>query len=113
MSKSNLSQIVVLAAFLAAPLAAHATSPSVSVQAIAGSPVSSHVLADLHGKGVTVNVPSAFGTDSNNNASGSTTGGISNSNSVTGNTGFTNVIQNTGNNSLFQTSTVVNISLSH
>lgn len=112
MSKSTLSQIVVLAAFLAAPLAAHATSPSVSVQAIAGSPVSSHVLADLHGKGVTVNVPSAFGTDSNNSASGST-GGISNTNSVTGNTGFTNVIQNTGNNSLFQTSTVVNISLSH
>ena len=113
MSKSKLSHMVVLATFLATPLAAYATSPSVSVQAIAGSPVSSHVLAGLHGKGVTVNAPLAFGNDSNNTASGSTTGGISNSNSVTGNTGFTSVIQNTGNNSMFQTSTVVNISLSH
>ena len=113
MSKFNLSHAIALTVLLAAPLAAQAATPSgspnlQSLQTIAGLPVTSHVLAGLHGKGITIN-PN-YATDTGNSAQGAT-GNIYNSNSVTGDTGFTNVIQNTGNNSLFQTSTVVNINL--
>lgn len=78
--------------------------------ALAGTPLSKHALADAYGKALP---PANVGIQVGNSANGSETGTITNHDSMNGNTGFTTVIQNTGNNSLFQTSTVVNITLSH
>jgi hypothetical protein len=52
-----------------------------------------------------------IGTDTGNTVSNTTTGSISNTQSVNNNTGITTIFQNTGNNTLFQSSTTVNISL--
>jgi hypothetical protein len=52
-----------------------------------------------------------LGTDTGNSADNSITGSISNAQSVNGNTGLTTVIQNTGNNSLLQSSMTVNITV--
>ena len=104
------------APLLAFPFAGQAAgTPSNSTNSnpfasLAGVPVSAGELAASHGKDVPAN--SLYATSSGNSAIGNT-GAISTTNSVTGNTGLTTVIQNTGNNSLFQTSTVVNITLSH
>ena len=38
-------------------------------------------------------------------------GTITNNNSINGNTGITTVFQNTGNNSLFQSQTIINIAI--
>ena len=78
--------------------------------ALANARVSDQTLAAAHGKNIPVN-SIATGYVSNNTSSGPT-GTISDVNSINGNQGFTTVIQNTGNNSLFQTSTVVNITMS-
>lgn len=116
MQPITLRRFLVLGALLAAPAVAWAGSPSATpdvtpFQAVAGAPVSVQTLAGLHGKDIPDAV-SFTGAVSGNSASGAT-GSIANNNSVTGNSGFTTVIQNTGNNALFQTSTIVNITLSH
>lgn len=77
---------------------------------LVGAPISGGELAASHGKDIPAN--SLYATSTHNIASG-TTGSISTTDSVTGNNGLTTVIQNTGNNALFQTSTVVNITLNH
>ncbi len=104
---------ILAAPLLVFPLAGHAAGTS-SINnpfaKLAGSPVSAGELAASHGKDVPEN--SLYATSSGNSATGNT-GAINTTNSVTGNIGLTTVIQNTGNNSLFQTSTVVNITLSH
>lgn len=75
-----------------------------------GTPVSASALAASHGRDIPMSKLKA--TSFGNSASG-TTGAISNTNSISGNEGLTTVIQNTGSNALFQTSTVVNITLNH
>ena len=106
---------ILAAPLLAFPLAGQAAgTPSTGTDnpftSLAGSPVSSGELAASHGKDVPAS--NLYATSSGNSATGNT-GSINTTNSVTGNTGLTTVIQNTGNNALFQTSTVVNVTLSH
>lgn len=104
----------VLIGLLLVPGAVFAASPASTgaapFQALEGAPLSRHALADAYGKALP---PDNVGIQVGNSANGSETGTITNHNSMNGNTGFTTVIQNTGNNSLFQTSTVVNITLNH
>lgn len=52
-----------------------------------------------------------LGINTGNSADNSITGSITNGQSVNGNTGLTTVIQNTGNNSLLQSSMTVNITV--
>jgi hypothetical protein len=52
-----------------------------------------------------------LGSDTGNSVSNSTTGTISNASSVNDNIGLTSVMENTGNNSLLQSSMTVNITV--
>lgn len=52
-----------------------------------------------------------LGSDTGNSVSNSMTGTVSNTNSVNGNIGLTSVMENTGNNSLLQSSMTVNITV--
>ncbi len=52
-----------------------------------------------------------LGTNTGNSVENSFTGSISNAQSIDGNTGLTNVMQNTGNNALLQSSMTVNITV--
>lgn len=112
MSKNIFVIRLLLGAVLFAPIAAQAAQPSSSANpfsALIGAPVSPGTLAATHGK----DVPTTNLASSSNNIANGTTGTINDTNSIAGNTGLTTVIQNTGNNSLFQTSTIVNITLNH
>ena len=115
MQKKLPTLFVLVAPLLFFPLAGQAAGTSSAstnnpFSQLVGAPVSAGELAASHGKDIPSN--SLYATSSGNSATGNT-GAINTSNSVTGNTGLTTVIQNTGNNSLFQTSTVVNITLNH
>ena len=80
------------------------------VSSLGASPVSSVQLSKMRaGFGVVGAVN--LGIDTGNSANNSLTGSISNGQSVNGNTGLTTVIQNTGNNSLLQSSMTVNITV--
>ena len=46
-----------------------------------------------------------------NSVTGSVTGNITNTNAINTNSGLTTVLQNTGNNVLMQTSTIVNVTI--
>ncbi len=67
-------------------------------------------LAKIRGGSGTVDAIN-LGTDTGNSADNSLTGSISNVQSVNNDTGLTSVIQNTGNNSLLQSSMTVNITV--
>ena len=124
------SAIWAIAALLAATVGVHGTcaagekkpSPAgVSLGALAGSAVPSAQLGREHARGVkTVNVDTNISFDGslsegalrNNSVIGnSATGTITTSNSINNNTGITTVFQNSGNNSLFQQTTSINITL--
>jgi len=91
--------------------AASAASPADALTSLlSGTAVSEHALANEHGKGITINGPLDAGAVTGNSSTGPT-GSIANANSVNNNSGFTTVFQNTGNNSLFQSSTIVNITM--
>jgi len=93
----------------ASPVFASGTDDSSAMLSSLGSTqVSSDQLAKLRGGEFHVSSIN-IGNDSNNTANNSPTGSISNSQSVGNNTGFTTVLQNTGNNALLQSSTTVNI----
>lgn len=90
--------------------------------ALAGSVVPTAELGRQHARGSTnINLNSVSGGDGSSFDNGmvrgnsvigtSATGMILTNNSVNNNTGFTTVFQNSGNNSLFQQSTSINISL--
>lgn len=115
MSKLSPLRLALLIGLFLLPAAAFAAPSPTSVaadpfHALASTSLSKHALADTYGKAMP---PANVGVQFGNSANHSQTGTISNHSSMNGNTGFTTVIQNTGNNSLFQTSTVVNITLSH
>lgn len=106
--------IVSLLVSLALPAAAAGPASATTVSLLSnlgGRQVSDQILADMHGRDVPAN-PAQLGTVDNNSSSG-TTGAINDYSSVTGNQGITTVIQNTGSNDLFQTSTIVNIQLNN
>lgn len=76
-------------------------------------PVPPVSLSDLQGsaaKGLPDDLNSAQ-VSANSVGSNTVTGIISNTGSLNNNSGLTTVLQNTGNNSLFQTSTVMNITI--
>ena len=83
-----------------------------AIGALFGTPVGTEELAGNRARGTdplatTLNQASFGG----NTATGVSSGDAAMTGSVTGNSGFTTVFQNTGNNVLFQNSTTVNITL--
>ncbi|HQT43518.1 MAG TPA: hypothetical protein PLD79_05935 [Halothiobacillus sp.] len=76
---------------------------------LAGSAIPSTQLGELRG-GTFVIASTNIGIDSGNSANNSPTGTIINNNSING-TGITTVLQNTGNNTLMQSSTTINIAI--
>jgi hypothetical protein len=85
--------------------------PDATLSSIAGTAVSDSQLSTLRGGALTVVASGNIGTDSNNSANYSQTGNIQNNQAINNNTGITTIFQNTGNNSLFQSSTTVNITV--
>ena len=91
--------------------------------ALSGSAVSTAELNQQHARGIQItNIDSKFTVDSGaalsngalrgNSVVGTTeTGTITTTGSINNNTGFTTVFQNSGNNSLFQQTTSINITL--
>ncbi len=80
--------------------------------ALKGAAVPNADLGKEHGRGIIIGTAVAAGDVSGNSISGPTvTGTITNTNSVSNNTGITTVFQNTGNNSLFQQSTSISITV--
>jgi hypothetical protein len=79
---------------------------------LAGRQVPAAQLGKLRAGGVPI-VSSVSGgiVSSNMVGANSPTGSISDNQSINGNTGITNIFQNTGNNSLFQSSTTISITL--
>src|SRR5689334_8972704 len=124
------SAIWAIAALLAVTAGVHGTCAAgekqpppagVNLGALAGSAVPAAQLGREHARGVkTVNVDTNISFDGSlsegalrNNAviGNSATGTITTSNSINNNTGITTVFQNSGNNSLFQQTTSINIML--
>ncbi len=87
-----------------------ANDSSAMIASLGASAVPSTQLAKMRGGSGTVAAIN-LGSDTGNSADNSVTGSISNVQSVNGNTGLTTVIQNTGNNSLLQSSMTVNITV--
>ena len=117
--KLLISSIALVGVFSVFTYPAIASAPSNGIDAnaagtiissLGSSSVSSAELKRMRG-GFGVVGAVNLGTDSGNNANGSLTGSILNGQSVNGNTGLTTVIQNTGNNSLLQSSMTVNITV--
>jgi hypothetical protein len=124
------SAALAIAALLAAAVGIHgsclagektgAGAPSV-ISILAGSAVPAAELNSQHARGSTNIKVDALGGNGSSSDSGlvhgnavigtSTTGMISTTNSVNNNMGITTVFQNSGNNSLFQQSTAINITL--
>jgi hypothetical protein len=125
------SAILAIATLLAATagidgscLAGEKTGTRSIVSELAGSAVPTTELNREHARGganIKVDTATAAGGNGSsfdngfvrgNSVSGmSVTGGVSASNSVNNNMGITTVFQNSGNNSLFQQSTAINITL--
>jgi hypothetical protein len=82
---------------------------STALSGLAGSAIPTAQLGKLRG-GTFVVSSTNFGIDSGNSANNSQTGTILNNNSING-TGITTVLQNTGNNTLMQSSTTINIAV--
>lgn len=75
---------------------------------LAGSAVSDHELRSQTARGLPTDMYGSV-QDNTNTAGGG--GTISDTNAITNNSGITTVFQNTGNNSLFQNQTVINVSI--
>jgi hypothetical protein len=88
-----------------------AAGPTVSKNVttmLAGSAVSDHELRGQTARGLPADMYGSV-QDNTNTAGGG--GTISDTNAITNNSGITTVFQNTGNNSLFQNQTVINVSI--
>ncbi|MDE2240743.1 MAG: hypothetical protein KGJ73_12560 [Rhodospirillales bacterium] len=95
---------------LAAGIANNTSDSSTLAASLGTTALSGAQLSKLRGGSGTVAAVN-LGTDTGNSADHSVTGSISNLQSVNNNTGLTTVIQNTGNNSLLQSSMTVNITV--
>jgi hypothetical protein len=83
-----------------------------ALSSLAGAAVSTTQLGEFRARGNVVVSSVDNGTVTNNSVSGNvTTGAITDDQSMNSNAGITTIFQNTGNNSLFQNSTAVYISL--
>lgn len=83
---------------------------SAMIASLGASAVPSTELAQMRAGSKTISIGN-LGSDTGNSVSNSTTGTVSNTNSINANTGMTSVLQNTGNNSLLQSSMTVNITV--
>lgn len=100
-----------LGAFIAMPATGFAQQPSSSITGLlAGIAVPDHTLGTEKGFGLgdLTNMTGAVQSNINYGGGG---GAITNTNSLGNNSGITTVFQNTGNNSMFQNQTVVNVSI--
>jgi hypothetical protein len=85
---------------------------SSSLAGLLGQPVGAEELAGQRARGTPEDLPVMNRADAGGNtATGNTTGNASMTDSVRSNSGFTTVFQNTGNNVLLQSSTIVNITV--
>ena len=75
---------------------------------LAGTSVSNRELGHQAARGLPNDL---YGSVSANTDTGSAGGPITTTNSINGNSGITTVFQNTGNNSLFQSQTVINVTI--
>lgn len=92
-------------------LAAGKSSDGV-LRVLAGTAVSAAELGQQQARGIALTNSVSSGTVSGNSVgAGAVTGTITNNNSINDNVGITTVFQNTGNNSLFQSSTSIFISV--
>ena len=111
----NGRQLVIGATLAAAPMLALAGTPSAGdLQGAAlGTPVSESALSQFRGaRDITFNLQNTEGQLYNNQASHTFSGSNQVSDQAfSGMTGFSTVIQNTGNNVLIQNSTVVNVKM--
>jgi hypothetical protein len=89
-----------------------AGAPEAVLEALAGTGLSATELAGEHARGLVIGSAISEGTVTGNAVVGtSLTGAITNTNSINNNVGITTVFQNTGNNSLFQQSTSIFITM--
>jgi len=106
--------VAVSCALFVGPHKAAAASPADPASAIVGSlgdsAISTKQLSTMRGGALVISSQN-IGTDSGNSANNTVTGSIIDNHSINGNTGITTIFQNTGNNTLFQASTTVNISI--
>ena len=75
---------------------------------LAGASVSNRELGREAARGLPNDL---YGSVSSNTDTGSAGGPITTTNSINGNSGITTVFQNTGNNSLFQSQTIINVTI--
>ena len=88
------------------------SSSDAVLNSLSGAAVSTAQLGALRARGSVVVSSENNGIVANNTISGnSTTGGIMDLKSANNNSGFTTIFQNTGNNSLMQSSTAIYISM--
>ncbi len=90
----------------AAPSAGPATGGIAGL--LAGTSVSNQDLGHQAARGLPNDL---YGSVASNTDTGSAGGPITTTNSINGNSGITTVFQNTGNNSLFQSQTVINVTI--
>ena len=85
-----------------------APAPGGIAALLAGTAVSNHVLGRQAARGLPTDI---YGSVQGNTNTGGGGGTITNTNAINNNSGITTIFQNTGNNSLFQNQTVVNVSI--
>jgi hypothetical protein len=98
--------------FFSLPATGFAESPPGTVASLlAGTGVSDRDLGNQSARGVVLGPLTGSVTDNTSTSYGGTGGLISNTGSFNYDTGITTVFQNTGNNSLFQNQTIVNVTI--
>jgi hypothetical protein len=102
------SGLLVLGASLSPLSAAAQQQPSGIAGLLAGSAVTDRDLGNQHGRGLNLQNDGSLTGNVNYSGGG---GPISNADSIKNNAGITTVFQNTGNNSLFQNQTTINVTL--
>lgn len=86
--------------------------PGAVLGALAGTAVPTAELGSQHARGILIGSALSEGAVTGNSVGrGSVTGTITNNNSINNNVGITTVLQNTGNNSLIQSSTSILITI--
>ena len=107
-SRATMLIATTMLCLLIAMASARATTPLADL--LSDNAVTADDLGRNAAKGLPDNLNSAI-SQANTVAGNSVTGTIINAGSINNNVGLTTILQNTGNNSLFQTSTVVNVTM--
>jgi len=111
MKNATLITFGLLAGLLGTQAPAFSAQPADQDFRALGPPLPAAALKAAHARGELVVSATSNGNVSGNTVSGnSVTGGIADTQSIQNNTGFTTVLQNTGNNALLQSSTAIYLS---